>query len=114
MRISDWSSDVCSSDLVDLGLDDRDQAVGRDAFRLGELLLRDRLDPRRIGQVDDAAHLGSEHALGDCARAQGVEEIGRSSCGERGCTSVSVSVVALELKKQNNETTTAASTSVDH
>src|SRR3546814_14440797 len=58
---------------VDLGLDDRNQAVRRDALRFGELLLDDRLDPRRVAEVDDAAHLGPEHALRDRTIAQPVE-----------------------------------------
>src|SRR3546814_12444792 len=38
MRVSDWSSDVCSSDLVDLGaVDDRDR---HGAFDLGTLQAR--------------------------------------------------------------------------
>src|SRR3546814_14679104 len=36
MRISDWSSDVCSSDLLCLlAVDDRHQAVNRLAFQVG-------------------------------------------------------------------------------
>src|SRR3546814_7072903 len=58
---------------IDLGLDDRNQAVRRDALRFGELLLDDRLDPRRVAEVDDAAHLGPEHALRDRTIAQRVE-----------------------------------------
>src|SRR3546814_11743860 len=34
MRISDWSSDVCSSDLTDLSYFTADPAAGRDAVRL--------------------------------------------------------------------------------
>src|SRR3546814_5127211 len=70
MRISDWSSDVCSSDLLDhpeqgfrlLALDRRaglrpPHQLGR--FRIAELLFQ------------HLAHLG--------------EEIGRASCRERVC-----------------------------
>src|SRR3546814_16514441 len=42
----------------------------RDALRFGELLFDDRLDPCGVGEIDDAAHLGAEHALGDRTRAQ--------------------------------------------
>ncbi len=58
---------------VHFGFDDRDEAMRRDALRFGELLIDDRLDPRRIGEIDDAAHLGAEHALRNRAFAQIVE-----------------------------------------
>src|SRR3546814_19024098 len=61
MRISDWSSDVCSSDLVDLEL--------QDAGRLGDDLQFEytRVDVRRVGdRLNDAELLaGNIHlALG--------------------------------------------------
>src|SRR3546814_1809451 len=87
MRISDWSSDVCSSDLLhhrDLGRKAQHDVGGRQgvademaaraeaAFHIGEMrieLLRDpRLDRRRRG-----------------AEPRGVDEIGRASCRERVC-----------------------------
>src|SRR3546814_19135938 len=37
LRISDWSSDVCSSDLTQLILDEVAMAAGKDYFRLAEL-----------------------------------------------------------------------------
>src|SRR3546814_8521119 len=72
MRISDWSSDVCSSDLLDLGVDagrartrGRDQAAGRngpdrierehDAFfeRVrSAFLARASADPERMRVLD--------------------------------------------------------------
>src|SRR3546814_9515232 len=80
MRISDWSSDVCSSDLaVDQygGLsrmvnrnDDTVTAVlvgGRAVFLDGELT--DLVGHQRTGRFLRAAH----------------KEIGRASCRERGC-----------------------------
>src|SRR3546814_2375673 len=90
MRISDWSSDVCSSDL--------DGEVGvEEALRL----LHDRLDDARVGvtDVDDAdpAREVDEHVAVDVRdrrilRARGEDrqvdeqrlgEIGRASCRER-------------------------------
>src|SRR3546814_10611093 len=61
MRISDWSSDVCSSDLAGPRLDRVDD-VGRDDVRRGEGLL---------GQRPDSALFPSS--------------IGRASCRERVC-----------------------------
>src|SRR3546814_16694013 len=83
MRISDWSSDVCSSDLT---------LVGVLAGAFGGVTLGRDLAP----------------AL---ARLPGVgrhaEEIGSASCRERVCQSVSISVVVVSLKKKNTERTTS-------
>src|SRR3546814_17880047 len=59
MRISDWSSDVCSSDLP----------AGTDSARAGEI---DVGHPLRFGSVD--AHRGCETAVRRDARNQGVPE----------------------------------------
>src|SRR3546814_3120837 len=73
MRISDWSSDVCSSDLLRrLPL----RGVGRDQWAVGHASL-----------AINAAH---EHAVPyrDAVQegiATPVEEIGRASCRERVC-----------------------------
>src|SRR3546814_13638080 len=78
MRISDWSSDVCSSDLDQPG-DDAERA-----FRANEQLLQiiagvilDHLVQRRnhpaIGEHGlDAEHLFAHHAIADDAHAAGV------------------------------------------
>src|SRR3546814_10754143 len=94
MRISDWSSDVCSSDLdarhlatgqpaheieaVDAGVDD-DPASGHrrivqpvERRRLEALVQEERVQPAEVGQ-----------ALTDEA-----QQIGRASCRERVCKSV--------------------------
>src|SRR3546814_3080445 len=69
MRISDWSSDVCSSDL-----DPRDVAGCAWSATAGVVRgLRDGLD--------QAAHLLVVGHLGDV----GLGEIGRASCRERVC-----------------------------
>src|SRR3546814_19102221 len=51
MRISDWSSDVCSSDLPSLQQDDAAPVVDdvRDLY-LGEPLLQFRSEERRVGK----------------------------------------------------------------
>src|SRR3546814_4150292 len=82
MRISDWSSDVCSSDLPR-------RLIGRLAHALFEPFA---LDEAGADAVD--AHFGPEHA-GEAER-QAVQrgfrghisqrrEIGRASCRERVC-----------------------------
>src|SRR3546814_1055832 len=79
MRISDWSSDVCSSDL-------REHLVGRDAVAPE----RDGLRARDLVRLVD--ELAPTLDVGDGAVADGVdgaierrEEIGRASCRERVC-----------------------------
>src|SRR3546814_11826503 len=84
MRISDWSSDVCSSDLAVLLLDLR-------LFR--NELPPDHVGDRRVGAPDQEAERVVPY-LGDRARidgegggnrfgGKGEEEIGRASCRER-------------------------------
>src|SRR3546814_16474834 len=97
MRISDWSSDVCSSDLP------VDRLENGDAFaKLGQ--------DRRCLQPDIAA--ANHHCVFDCrqlardsidvaTRADRVNannvmpQIGRASCRERVCPYVKLSVVAV-------------------
>src|SRR3546814_15284083 len=88
MRISDWSSDVCSSDLQPLPV----------------------AMPHEIGLPGLAQHYRMR--LGDFCVVTGIpshgkstflnEEIGRASCRERVCQYVSISVVAVPFKKKNH------------
>src|SRR3546814_11614206 len=98
MRISDWSPDVCSSDLehlIEAGLTrfacfslpeaqtnrwarERESAYCR-------LLQRDGLPVNIYRGLETSAPLW---------------EIGRASCRERVCQYVSISVVAVSLKKK--------------
>src|SRR3546814_14838516 len=85
MRISDWSSDVCSSDLI-----------GRAAAdRRVDLVPADRqivlVEPETMRQPQ-------EILIGD-----GGAEIGRASCTERVCQCVSISVVAGSLKNKREK-----------
>src|SRR3546814_17426877 len=103
MRISDWSSDVCSSDLVlevlhedggdieageivDLGegAGVAERVVDRD--RPGRQLLQQLLRPARRQRVADRLEEGVA-ALGvaEGLDVEGHEEIGRASCRERVC-----------------------------
>src|SRR3546814_11476503 len=96
MRISDWSSDVCSSDLH-FGVGGGEEV--RQAFQDRDL---------RAEAVPDAAQLQADHAGTDDAQALGhlVDiqradvEIGRASCRERVCQYVQITVVAGTLKKK--------------
>src|SRR3546814_17028333 len=109
MRISDWSSDVCSSDLQP-GADRGD--IGRGGAGRGELgglrLDRDAQFVELAQQADrrtpfeqPAQHVGVEQV----PVAFGLE-IGRASCRGRGCQFVSSSVVAGSLKKKNKKNKT--------
>src|SRR3546814_20487840 len=97
MRISDWSSDVCSSDLI-----------GR--AELGDFALHpdveiiDREVDRRVGQAgklrrqDGAGHpsaRGFRPQLAKTALRKGGGESGRASCRERGWQSGLISVAAV-------------------
>src|SRR3546814_7759475 len=83
MRISDWSSDVCSSDLNSdrlsvyrvLGYDavSANQEDGSARFAEGE----------RVIYVPEGSHIPEE-----MLREHGFWEIGRASCRERVCTYV--------------------------
>src|SRR3546814_2413127 len=79
MRISDWSSDVCSSDLIsDVALvieqrasirmgKDRNASSGLDGFKAGAF----------SAMTEIHSHAGRIHACD--------QEIGRASCRERVC-----------------------------
>src|SRR3546814_12065415 len=121
MRISDWSSDVCSSDLRaariaarDLGgVDQHGDAVDRAPVRYIALAAHRRargdviggaargreIDIARIAQGDD---IGArfERAGIDGGRRHPAFQIGRASGRERVCQYVSISVVAVSLKKK--------------
>src|SRR3546814_5780516 len=85
MRISDWSSDVCSSDLADavarvLVLQHQPFAAGGDhglqqCVEFGGVagaVLRHRAQPGDAGRVEQAAHV--QHAFGERARIARSEE----------------------------------------
>src|SRR3546814_13240768 len=85
IRISDWSSDVCSSDLVDIAVLDGDIDVllvetgkfgGNADLRVGLA----KLDMRPGKVTADTAEAGYDEAAEDL-----VEPIGRASCRERVC-----------------------------
>src|SRR3546814_12226602 len=96
MRISDWSSDVCSSDLrliillLHRGLiTDHVRPVRLDLCNLHS----DR--PTAIQLQFPTRRLGLPILVSALHRGQ----IGRASCRERVCKYVSISVVAVSLKK---------------
>src|SRR3546814_4079219 len=81
MRISDWSSDVCSSDLLDAGRGRR--AAHDPAHRLAWLAAPD-LVRVRAAQPDDEHHCRNRFAVAaDGLRIRG--PIGSASCREGVC-----------------------------
>src|SRR3546814_17770627 len=111
MRISDWSSDVCSSDLGGARGEPVDGGGDRSARGGAGRGSGARRRRRRIVPPQEDAEEGAEEgaAAGRAAEAGGrgrsrSEQIGRASCRERVCQYVSISVVDLSLKKKNTDT----------
>src|SRR3546814_15620466 len=110
MRISDWSSDVCSSDLQvgeDHGSATRFAgATYRHRRAVADLHLAGDDDRVTRAQSLDDLHLaGAPLAERDrgphrLAVAQPEDEIGQASCRERVCQYGSISVVAVSLKQK--------------
>src|SRR3546814_14929371 len=95
MRISDWSSDVCSSDLETRGF----------GFSVLQRIIKQQLGGsfdstwRSHGVTHSIRLPGAVRTVDVSASATPVAEIGRASCRERVCQYVSISVVAVSLKK---------------
>src|SRR3546814_12267171 len=110
MRISDWSSDVCSSDLSSARTfrrcgDDprRDSRWGRSAGRLRVSARRSAGQPR----PGIAPHgTGQAHPRAIAARQARKLEIGSAPGRERVCQDVWISEDAVSLKKKTNQTYT--------
>src|SRR3546814_12226461 len=98
MRISDWSSDVCSSDLIRVQRADVRPAEPLDGRVSGD---EGALEADHLRRGERQVRLRLVHVEG--ARRPG-EVIGRASCRERVCQYVSISVVAVSLKKKTKIT----------
>src|SRR3546814_18054892 len=100
MRISDWSSDVCSSDLL-LIVAIWDAAVLSSRVTAGELTFSS-FDPHVAMAGSEATGLIFAVSCFSGFEATAIfrdEAIGRASCRERVCQYVCISVVAVSLKK---------------
>src|SRR3546814_12954344 len=116
MRISDWSSDVCSSDLPSMRMSMPMVQVGIMGVPMHQrrmpVPMAMRLAVRDTGRVFMLVVVVMNVAMGMLQRLvcvlvgvrfgkmQPAHGIGRSSCGERGCRYVMHSVVAVSLKKK--------------
>src|SRR3546814_18525214 len=76
MRISDWSSDVCSSDLIGRGLEVRLAGTEADHVAAGSLQRTGLLGGGDGGRrLDTTEGIGQErHGIGDSSRADGTGE----------------------------------------
>src|SRR3546814_11956694 len=99
MRISDWSSDVCSSDLGHIAGVVNPPEAEKYGYWTNE---------RNAQEPEDWCNSADEHAGSwwpawqDWVAAFGHgKEIGRASCRERVCQYVEISVVAVSLKKKH-------------
>src|SRR3546814_4745024 len=87
MRISDWSSDVCSSDLCGSQQNRLSRRTKRD--RRGYLVKRSALQP--VGQLVGVFFFVGQHAFEHAAGGRVLvaddldHQIGRASCRESGC-----------------------------
>src|SRR3546814_11751502 len=113
MRISDWSSDVCSSDLIAAARDEDAGvlelgAIFDELVRQRDLAFLDQHHKRdagdRLGHARDAEdrmlfpRLARTHAADD--RAMHVPEHRRAQCRERVCQYVKILGVARYMKKK--------------
>src|SRR3546814_14365835 len=112
MRISDWSSDVCSSDLA-IGRRHasqhpaRQKGRGRGGGRGDEQHLRRPPSPV-LSEGRGAQSMGSLYRADDL-----VGQIGRASGRGRVCQYELISVVAVSLKKKRRTTSINSKTSVN-
>src|SRR3546814_8177642 len=104
MRISDWSSDVCSSDLLFLAA----QVVVPVARPAGHLAAVDLDDPR--GQrAQEAAVMGDEHERAGPALEEALEPVDRGDRSEEHTSElqslmrISYAVFCLQKKKTAQE-----------
>src|SRR3546814_13167064 len=114
MRISDWSSDVCSSDLQwdvvaalaeEFFSGEGARSIGRTVFAVGDLKQSifsfQRADPEAFRRL--RRHFNERVAAADAEWREIELEIGRAAGRERVCQYVSHSVVAGTLKKKKKK-----------
>src|SRR3546814_20369648 len=100
MRISDWSSDVCSSDLAIIALTESGYTP-LIMSRIRSSVPIYAFSPHRETQARAAMFRGVYTVPLDPAALQPGEEIGRAPCGERGCQYGATSGVAVSSTPQN-------------
>src|SRR3546814_10894622 len=86
MRISDWSSDVCSTDLMDQQRDKTPFVTAKDGSPLDKNPLKDVRVRRAISKAINRPAIVDRIMEGAAIPAG--QQIGRASCRARGCQSV--------------------------
>src|SRR3546814_17098140 len=105
MRISDWSSDVCSSDLIAAHIDPAAAGISHKPLLPTASTtnhLKEGWEPPFRGGVKQKRRR-SDDGPAPLSAVRKVE-IGRASCRERVCQYVSISVVAEALRKKVENT----------
>src|SRR3546814_13555542 len=97
MRISDWSSDVCSSDLVAGDVGNQIGFVGQ-CVDPREQVLAVEFARHRLGIADEMEIIVGEARTRDTIGSD--EQIGRASCRERVWPYVEISEVAVPFKQK--------------
>src|SRR3546814_15487761 len=104
MRISDWSSDVCSSDLSCVTMAAAGVDVAKAEVKGKEVTTAEvRARGRREERMDESVMASALEAELGRRSARIASEIGRASGRERVCKEVEITVVAGSLKKKKNE-----------
>src|SRR3546814_11916044 len=96
MRISDWSSDVCSSDLAKAYCMALETAEGEARAAVAALAVHACVANKGDALLGIAARCAARASLLQH------KELGRASCRERVCQYLSISVVAVSLKKHQS------------
>src|SRR3546814_21065178 len=102
MRISDWSSDVCSSDLIaddSVSVDDDASRYAEIAHEATDIVQMLGIVPDFLTAVDGVVFNGTMVARLFTHQAAH-DQIGSATCRERVCQYVSISVVAVSLKNK--------------
>src|SRR3546814_17169367 len=98
MRISDWSSDVCSSDLAA-----RERGCAFLVSHVAPSTYDDLSALMATNRADGVIFLGQRSLFAEfhkLAQILSPNELGSARCRERVCQYVSFSVVAVSLKKK--------------
>src|SRR3546814_15611743 len=104
MRISDWSSDVCSSDLQGVQQGAQRARAAHHGQR-EEATQQDAPAARQVQAIQQALEAADRAAEQDHRMRQDPIETGRASCRARVCPYVYTPVAAVSLNKKDTNNT---------